>query len=589
MVVTCRATASWPGTEHEHLNQKPEGPTRLIASSLLRLLQFIVFSTAFFSVPSIEQKKISLTLQASFAQHLLSIVNLAPAVIRHHRLLLRSLRSLHPPSTPNLPSTPYCLDFPSLITYYRVLLGFLLFKISDRPTEKVIACIRILICRLDGGDVRWYFSKVPMAENELSPAVPNMEVVGKGDYFRFELAPAVPNMEVVGKGDYFRFGMRDSLAIEASFLQVWDAVTGAKQYTFEGHKAPVYSVCSHFKENIQFIFSTATDGKIKAWLYDNMGSRVDYDAPGHSSTTMTHSADGTSEGAVKRTYNVLGKRSVEVVRFDTTKSRFLAAGDEFMVKFWDMDNVNLLTTTDADGGLPASPCIRFNKEGILMAVTTNDNGIKILANPDGIRLLRTMENRPIDPSRVTSVVKPPMMSMFGGVNNTYVGVGPSSMDRVPLMPSMMTMNGENRSPIDVKPRIGDEGSKNWKLIEITEPSQCRSLRLPDTTSSTMQVSRLIYTNSGLAILALAANAVHKLWKWQRTDNNSTGKATANVIPQLWQPTSGILMTNDVSETNPEDAVPCFALYKNDSYVMSASGGKISLFNMITFKKAALYK
>ena len=43
------------------------------------------------------------------------------------------------------------------------------------------------------------------------------------------------------------------------------------------------------------------------------------------------------------------------------------------------------------------------------------------------------------------------------------------------------------------------------------------------------------------------------------------------------------MTNDISDTNPEDAVSCFALSKNDSYVMSASGGKISLFNMMTFK------
>ncbi|PRQ28403.1 putative transcription factor WD40-like family [Rosa chinensis] len=75
----------------------------------------------------------------------------------------------------------------------------------------------------------------------------------------------------------------------------------------------------------------------------------------------------------------------------TTKNRFLATGDKFMVKFWDMDNVDLLTSTDADGGLPASPCIRFNKEGILLAVSTNDNGIKILANSDGIRLLRTVE------------------------------------------------------------------------------------------------------------------------------------------------------------------------------------------------------
>ncbi|KAI5668916.1 hypothetical protein M9H77_18769 [Catharanthus roseus] len=51
----------------------------------------------------------------------------------------------------------------------------------------------------DGGDVRWYFCKVPLAINEL--------------------AASVPRTEIVGKGEYFRFGMRDSLAIEASFLQ----------------------------------------------------------------------------------------------------------------------------------------------------------------------------------------------------------------------------------------------------------------------------------------------------------------------------------------------------------------------------------
>ena len=38
-------------------------------------------------------------------------------------------------------------------------------------------------------------------------------------------------------------------------MQVWDAITGNKLYTFEGHEAPVYSVCPHQKENIQvFIF-----------------------------------------------------------------------------------------------------------------------------------------------------------------------------------------------------------------------------------------------------------------------------------------------------------------------------------------------
>lgn len=44
---------------------------------------------------------------------------------------------------------------------------------------------------------------------------------------------------------------------------------------------------------LQFIFSTALDGKIKAWLYDNLGSRVDYEAPGRWCTTMAYSADGT--------------------------------------------------------------------------------------------------------------------------------------------------------------------------------------------------------------------------------------------------------------------------------------------------------
>ncbi|KAK8523546.1 hypothetical protein V6N12_048064 [Hibiscus sabdariffa] len=359
---------------------------------------------------------------------------------------------------------------------------------------------------------------------------------------------------------------------EDRVIKVWDANTGAKQYTFEGHEAPVYSICPHHKENIQFIFSTATDGKIKAWLYDNMGSRVDYNAPGQSSTTMAYSADGTrlfscgtnkegesflvewneSEGAVKRTYFGLGKRSVGVLQFDTTKNQFLAAGDEFTVKFWDMDNLNLLTSTPANGGLPASPCIRFNKEGTLLAVSTDDNGVKVLANSDGIRLLRTVENRSFDASRVAplAIVKAPNIGTFGP-NNATIGttMGDRAFASVPAVVGMIT---DGRSVADIKPRIADESMENsrmWKLTEINEPSQCRSLRLPDSLTA-MRVSRLIYTNSGAAILALASNAVHKLWKWQKNDRNLT--------------------------------------VKNDSYVMSASGGKISLFNMMTFKTMATF-
>lgn len=50
----------------------------------------------------------------------------------------------------------------------------------------------------------------------------------------------------------------------------------------------------------------------------------------------------------------------------------------------------------------ASPRIRFNKEGTLLAVSAIENGFKILANTDGLRLLRTLENRTFDNSQGVS-------------------------------------------------------------------------------------------------------------------------------------------------------------------------------------------
>lgn len=46
--------------------------------------------------------------------------------------------------------------------------------------------------------------------------------------------------------------------------------------------------------------------------------------------------------------------------------------------------------------MQASPRLRFNKEGSLLAVTTSDNGIKILANNDGLRLIRMLDSRAAD-------------------------------------------------------------------------------------------------------------------------------------------------------------------------------------------------
>ncbi|XP_042472112.1 protein TOPLESS-RELATED PROTEIN 2-like [Zingiber officinale] len=352
-------------------------------------------------------------------------------------------------------------------------------------------------------------------------------------------------------------------------IKVWDASTGQKQYTFEGHEAPVYSVCPHFNGSIHFFFSTSTDDKIKAWSYDGLRSRVAYEAPGHWCTTMAYSADGTrlfscgtskdgdshlvewnETGTIKQTYNGFRKHSLGVVQFDTTRNRFLVAGDEFQIKFWDMDNTDILTTTDANGGLPAFPQLRFQKDGSLLAVTTSDNGIKILANADGQRVLRMLEvSRSVSKQSNSNAV----------VDSTKAA--------------------------DVKPRIPEETERirSWKLTGIVNVGHLKTLRLPDSTSAVSKVVRLIYTNSGCSLLALGSNAVHKLWQWPCDERNPSGKSTASVAPQLRQPPNGILMTNERSDNNPEEATACIALSKNDSYATSASGGKVSLLNMRNFK------
>jgi len=68
---------------------------------------------------------------------------------------------------------------------------------------------------------------------------------------------------------------------------------------------------------------------------------------------------GDSEGSIKRTYLGLQKSSSGVVQFDIMKNQVLAAGDEHVIKIWDMDKVELFTTIDAEGGLPVSSLVLF--------------------------------------------------------------------------------------------------------------------------------------------------------------------------------------------------------------------------------------
>nr|GMC68842.1 topless-related protein 4 isoform X1 [Ipomoea batatas] len=197
---------------------------------------------------------------------------------------------------------------------------------------------------------------------------------------------------------------------EDNMIKVWDIFSGVKLYTFEGHKSPVHSICPYEKNGFLFILSTDVDGKIKLWVQGAMYSIANYDAPGYACTRMTYSADGKrlfscgtnkygkshlaewndKKRIVKYYYLGLGKKSDEIVQFDTATNQILAVGDQSVIKFWYMDNKNQATSIVADGGLPAFPCIRFNKGGTLLAVTTSDNGFKILANVEGVSLIRAI-------------------------------------------------------------------------------------------------------------------------------------------------------------------------------------------------------
>ncbi|TXG65242.1 hypothetical protein EZV62_006517 [Acer yangbiense] len=223
--------------------------------------------------------------------------------------------------------------------------------------------------------------------------------------------------------------------------------------------------------------------------------------------------------------------STGVVQFDTTQNHFFAVGEDNQIKFLDMDSNNVSTSTEAEGGLVISASAAVSS-----------------VSPVNCRVERSS---PVRPSPIINGVDPSSRNMEK----------PRTMDEVNVI----------------------EKTKPWQLAEIAESGQCRLVTLPESTDSSSRVVRLLYTNSGAGILALGSSGIQKLWKWPRNDQNPRGKATASVVPQHWLPESGLIMTNDISGVNLEEAVPCIALSKKGAYVISATGGKVSLFNRMTFE------
>ncbi|KAM7492938.1 hypothetical protein LguiB_027547 [Lonicera macranthoides] len=128
--------------------------------------------------------------------------------------------------------------------------------------------------------------------------------------------------------------------------------------------------------------------------------------------------------------------------------------------------------------------------------------------------------------------------------------------------------------------IHEEG---WRLTEINGTTQFRSLILPSCILID-KIAMLVYTNSANGILLLAENGIHQVWKWSSTPLNSEGKANTKIGPKVWAPESGMRMINDLTNANLMDRTSCFALAKNSSYLLSTSGGPVSLFNTMSFAK-----
>ncbi|KAG5555901.1 hypothetical protein RHGRI_006524 [Rhododendron griersonianum] len=109
----------------------------------------------------------------------------------------------------------------------------------------------------------------------------------------------------------------------------------------------------------------------------------------------------------------------------------------------------------------------------------------------------------------------------------------------------------------------------------------------------VSVAQLLYSNSGKGVLALGSNGTMMGWEWGPNLRNPSGKRLLNSVRLFLKVTTSVLpfrvraKTNDVTGVNLEEAVPCMALSKDDFYIISACGGKVSLYETRRLGKVKL--
>ncbi|XP_074359220.1 protein TPR3-like [Apium graveolens] len=207
-------------------------------------------------------------------------------------------------------------------------------------------------------------------------------------------------------------------------IKVWDlAAKFQLVWVIEGCEAPVYSLCPVVRGDIRFLISHSLDGEMKVRRYDRHTACPRCLFRSWKCTTKSYTADskrlftsGTDEHGkpyivewrvrngerkVKRAFQGLQGCSGQL-HFDLNKNGILAAGYNHQIRFWDIDNGSLLGVSIADGNLPDVPLIKFNQDGNLLAVTTKNNSIKILASVDAMQVLQTTEVTQLPASEIAA-------------------------------------------------------------------------------------------------------------------------------------------------------------------------------------------
>ncbi|MED6165360.1 hypothetical protein PIB30_098862 [Stylosanthes scabra] len=177
-------------------------------------------------------------------------------------------------------------------------------------------------------------------------------------------------------------------------INIWQAESG--EYLFS------------FLQDSPYLLSASNERKIKTWRFYNRAEEFNFDLPFMGDDCKMHFDASSnrfffsgifedkshvllewneSEKNITRCYKEIKSHCPAII----SANGILAASDEYQVKFWDMENGELLTSIGANEEFLESPTISFNRKGSLLAVGATYNKIKIF-RITGQRTLRGIIN-----------------------------------------------------------------------------------------------------------------------------------------------------------------------------------------------------